>query len=132
MILGFTGTREGMDRSQADQFTRLILDLRPSEFHFGDCVGADAGAFGLIRAHLPECKTVAHPPTTDTMRAWCDADIVLHPELYAVRNEYIANACHHLAAAPLEPHEVLRSGTWMTVRMARRRGIPVHLLLRTV
>jgi hypothetical protein len=46
------------------------------------------------------------------------------------RNRAIVAAVDVLVAAPLEDREVQRSGTWATVRSARRKGIPVVMLSR--
>jgi hypothetical protein len=44
------------------------------------------------------------------------------------RNEDIADMCDILIAAPKAATEVLRSGTWATIRHARRIGRQVVLL----
>jgi predicted Rossmann fold nucleotide-binding protein DprA/Smf involved in DNA uptake len=42
-----------------------------------------------------------------------------------VRNDVLATACTHLVAFPRTGKEQQRSGTWSTVRRARRMGRPV-------
>ncbi len=46
------------------------------------------------------------------------------------RNLRLVAECDVLVAAPLTDAEVRRSGTWATVRYARRRGVPVVMLAR--
>jgi hypothetical protein len=48
---------------------------------------------------------------------------------YLVRNKDIVIETASLIAAPADPVEQLRSGTWSTVRFARQRGKPVFLIL---
>ena len=41
MILGFTGTQKDVTGKQFDAMLTLVTELRPTEIHHGDCVGAD-------------------------------------------------------------------------------------------
>jgi hypothetical protein len=93
------------------------------EVHHGDCVGADATCDELCEARgLPR---VAHPGTDaaghSPQRANCDAETVRAPKPYLVRNRDIVDETEWLIACP-EGQEVRRSGTWATVRYARKRG----------
>lgn len=48
---------------------------------------------------------------------------------YAYRDQQIVNASDELAAFPRYPEadpRSARSGTWLTVRLARQRSIPIH------
>jgi predicted Rossmann fold nucleotide-binding protein DprA/Smf involved in DNA uptake len=46
------------------------------------------------------------------------------------RNHLIVAACDVLNAAPLQDEEILRSGTWATIRYARKAGKTVIQLKR--
>ncbi len=46
---------------------------------------------------------------------------------YMDRNDQLVSHLTHLLAFPLTPEEVQRSGTWSTVRRARKKGIPIHV-----
>jgi hypothetical protein len=50
-------------------------------------------------------------------------------EDYLPRNKNIVRATASLIATPFEFVEILRSGTWSTVRFARKLGKPVFLIL---
>lgn len=45
--------------------------------------------------------------------------------LYLKRNGVLLEGVTTVAAFPSTGQEVLRSGTWATVRLARRRGLPI-------
>jgi len=126
--IGFTGTQEGMTISQKKSFLsvwQMIEDeLGPiREFHHGDCIGADdeADDFAITMFTRAGIGTVViHPPDVDTKRAWCVGDITEKPLPYLERNTEIVKACDVLIATPKEQEEVLRSGTWATIRRARK------------
>lgn len=133
MVIGFTGTREGMSKSQKKLFKESILIInekeRIDEFHHGDCIGADSEAHDLIREHLPDVKIVVHPPKESTLRAF-RLGIIRTPKPYLDRNKDIVNEIDLLIASPKELDEVKRSGTWSTIRYAKKNFKPVIILLR--
>jgi hypothetical protein len=117
---------------------RAYLRRDPSSigiFNHGDCIGADAQAHAMVVADLPITHIIIHPPTDSKARAWCAtsskrADLLILATLpYHARNRTIVDASDILLAAPAQRKEIPRSGTWATVRYARRSGIPVVLFL---
>jgi hypothetical protein len=130
--IGFTGTRHGMTLAQTEALhARLLAYAEAGEwaFHHGDCQGADAEAHQI--AWMLGAIVYVHPPDTGTWRAYCAGPSRVHraaPLPYLERNRAIVNACEMLIAAPREAQETQRSGTWATVRDARRLGKPVILL----
>lgn len=120
MKLGFTGTQSGMTDGQKSAFIKLIGRLKPTEFHHGDCVGSDAEAHDLIRTYYPDCKIIGHIPLKDYKRAFKKCDEERPPKNYLERNEDIARECKLVIAAPKEMTETVRSGTWATIRRARK------------
>lgn len=126
MRIGFTGTQEGMTLAQKTRFSAVIRGLRPTEFHHGDCVGADAEAHDLAVGVAK--KIVIHPPDSDAKRAFCPSKTVRSPRPYLERNQDIVNETHMLIAAPKANSEQLRSGTWATVRYARKIGRRVIII----
>lgn len=123
MNVGFTGTKMGMRQPQQQKVYEILKNLKTSEekqeFHHGDCIGADAEAAGM--AYALEYYIVSHPPTSSKNRAYFTLNdrICLEFE-YLVRDEHIVKSCDILIAAPNTPYEILRSGTWTTVRYARK------------
>jgi len=126
MLVGFTGTKDGMTESQREALTRTLVSLSATELHHGDCIGADAEASSIAKDL--NLKIVIHPPTNPSKRSFCCADIILPPKPYLERNREIVKATDVLIAAPRQRHEVLRSGTWATVRHARKLNRRIIIL----
>lgn len=126
VIVGFTGTQHGMTDQQKFQLQRELTRRQVSSFHHGDCIGADAEAHSVAEfLNLP----IEIHPTTGSKRAFCSGAIKIHQSLPPlVRNTHIVNASHILIAAPRQRVEVLRSGTWATIRYARKTGKEVIYL----
>jgi len=128
VFVGFTGTQHGMTEFQFLAFANLIGELRPDQFHHGDCVGADAQAHNIVRGILSECKIVLHLPDDPRKRAFCSGDRVRRGLPHLVRNRNIVLFSDVLIAAPRTREEELRSGTWSMIRFARKVGRKSHLL----
>ncbi len=134
MIVGFTGTRMGMTDAQKDAVLSLLKELKPGEVHHGCCIGADADFACLAGLDMDDrgLSIHAHPSTLKNMTdwealAWSDA---VHPNKSPLaRNHDIVDASDLLIACPKEAEEQLRSGTWATVRYARKAGKPVKVIL---
>lgn len=120
--VAFTGTRAGMTYKQAATFTGLLTLTPMVEFHHGDCVGADEQAHNLVIAH-GGIFIISHPPDNDKHRAHCD-DVTyqFQPLPYLDRNRAMVDLCDLLIATPGQKEEILRSGTWATIRYARVLG----------
>jgi len=71
---------------------------------------------------------VVHPPIDPSRRAFVMPMDELRPEKpYTARNRDIVDETDQLVAAP-KGLEYLRSGSWSTVRYARKQGKPVTLV----
>jgi len=130
--LGFTGTQRGMTPEQKHSFESLIGEQMPIEFHHGDCIGADSDAHDIVET-LDESLIIIHPPSNDSKRAYKQGRNPLnytHPaKPYLDRNKDIVEATDSLIACPGEGSEQLRSGTWSTVRYARKLRRPIYVIL---
>jgi transposase InsO family protein len=96
----------------------------------GDCVGADA-EFDEIAAELG-CVRRLYPSNLEQTRAHCELRGAIEfansaPPL--TRNGWIVNASSVLIATPKEYREELRSGTWSTIRRARKRSVTIPLVI---
>jgi hypothetical protein len=125
MHIGFTGTRQGMTQAQKDAIRKFLSSRRGAVLHHGDAIGADAQAHD-IAAELG-LAVVIHPPVIEAGRAWKQSDTVREPKRVLTRNKDIVRETQLLLAAPAEPIEQARSGTWSTVRYARRLGRSIHV-----
>lgn len=121
-IVGFTGTQRGMTLKQRDKVVDLLLDIKPQWGIHGDCIGADRD-FNKICRTL-NIKTEAYPGTDhygrSPKRAYCRVNLCHPPKPYLVRNSLIVGRSNAMIATPGEVEEQLRSGTWSTIRTARR------------
>lgn len=133
LALGFTGTRFGMTPTQREAFRVELAAHRLrgfDRFDHGDCVGADAEAHDDaadlgFRIHV-------HPPEKTAHRAFCEPFAIRFPPAsYLKRNEAIVAAASALIATPRSREDdptQRRSGTWATVRRARKKGIPIVIV----
>lgn len=119
--VGFTGARTALTPAQlAWLLARLREYYRPGRtFHHGDCVGKDEAAAKLAREL--GYVIVSHPATGTKLRAYVPADELREPLPPLERNRVIVDSCLVLLAVP-DGAELPRSGTWSTVRYARRVG----------
>lgn len=121
-----------MTDAQADSLCSLLLDARrfceDAEFHHGDCVGADDRAHDIA---VGQCgyEPVVHPPSNSSARAFKSADRICDQMSYLERNKVIVRETDELIATPQEAREQTRSGTWSTVRFARKIGRKVTVIL---
>lgn len=133
--LGFTGTQHGMTEIQQQVvFDEMMLFGRVpeeavTEAHHGCCVGADA-QFDAMLAYMPtSCIVHGHPPiNTSKMAKILVCDVMHAPLEYLARNKAIVDAVDTLFAAP-KGEEEIRSGTWSTVRYARKLGINIMIIM---
>lgn len=95
--------------------------------HHGDCVGGDAEFHAIL---LSDGGVVEiHPPDDPKKRAFCQGARAVYPEKpYLKRDDDVARASEVVLACPAEDREVVRSGTWATVRAAVRRGKDVVII----
>ncbi len=129
MILGFTGTSEGCSKAQLQVLEELLEGFRSRGsdwMHNGDCVGADASA-GLLWKDYGGFVFL-HPPTNTYKRAYIPYDMSEEPKPYLDRNRDIVSMSDTLVATPKEMTEQLRSGTWATVRYARRANKKIIII----
>jgi hypothetical protein len=128
LIVGLTGTRFGGTAEQLRNLEEIWVWLRPRALHHGLCRGVDEEGHELMRRLDPLVRIHGHPATDDGWRIDVAVDVLWKPLPYLERNHLLVDAVEVLFALPAEERERLRSGTWATVRYARSRSVPVHLL----
>jgi hypothetical protein len=127
---GFTGTQTGVTSAQLDSLAVQLRVLNALEtinqFHHGDCVGADETAHHL--AQSLSWDIVIHPPLNASKRAFCKGAVATwQRKPYLDRNHDIVDCCDILIACP-SGTEHRRSGTWSTVRYARKERKPIVIV----
>lgn len=130
--LGFTGSSDqGMPTiKQIAGMTSVLHHVQPKSVHHGDCVSSDEAFHYLCQGLVPRPRIHIHPPDNDKKRAFCEQgrpDFMYPVKSYLDRNQDIVDASDGLLATPNGP-EKLRSGTWSTVRLARKKGIPIYIV----
>ena len=127
LTAGFTGTRKGMSDEQKYTLAHVLGYPRVCRFRHGDCIGADAEAAKL--ASEAQCYVLAHPATIIGQRAYSPfSDFTYESKTPLLRNRDIVDQSDFLIACPDDIHEKLRSGTWSTIRWARRTRKP-HIII---
>jgi len=124
--IGGTGTREGATQPQLDALRETLEGLGGTHYHHGVCVGFDAQSHAVARGL--GLRVVGHPPVRTDLMATLDLDEERDPLPYLARDRRIVLETHLLVACPRGREEELRSGTWATVRAARRLRRPLVLI----
>ena len=120
MVIGFTGTSKGMTAYQKQRVLELLQELKPDLVRHGDCIGADTD-FHLIACSL-NIPTCIHPPDNDSKRSFCKSDCILPVKPYLDLNKDIVDMSSILISTPETTKEDLHSGTWFSIRYAKRAG----------
>lgn len=128
MIIGFTGTRNGMSEKQKILFGNLIECLRIHIFHHGDCMGSDSDAHDIVAEYDDSIPIFIHPPSDDKLRAFKNG-IQLREKSYLERNKDIVDVANVMLATPKDCVNIVRSGTWFTIRYAWRKNNPLIIIL---
>jgi len=127
-VLGFTGTRQGMTLAQKKAIESLLRDglALDSVLVHGDCIGADADMHTLARS--AGMRVEIRPCDLDSQRAGCQADKYYDTKRPLARNRDIVEQADVMLACPSGFKEELRSGTWATVRYAKKRAKPLFVV----
>ena len=135
MKVGFTGTSLGMTEAQKLTFEGIIEASEAEHefmvFHHGDCVGADEQADRIVSKRYKAIIEI-HPPDNTKKQAHClerpGVRMSYAPLPYLERNHAIVDATDLLIATPDGREERLRSGTWATIRYARKQQKKVVII----
>lgn len=121
--LGFTGTREGFTIPQGQMVQAVLTRMQPKRVVHGGAAGADTEFHDMTRLMLPNTEVVVRPARAGTWANLADGMVTVHPpRLPLDRNVDIVADSDVLVATPKDMAEERRSGTWATVRHARREG----------
>lgn len=116
--IGFTASRDGAADAQDEAMCHWMANRPNAELHHGDCIGGDNSAY--LYARFLSWRTVAHPAKVHpSLRAFTLSDEIRPVKPPLDRNRDIVDETTELVALPKGPEEQ-RSGTWATVRYARK------------
>lgn len=126
-VYGFTGTRRGQTEKQLNAVSEVFQDLE-GILHHGACHGADRQAHSL--ANL---MSKVMWPSNEDQYTWAAQnkgpnDIVKDIAPPLTRNRDIVYHAKVVIATPGEMSERLRSGTWATIRLAKKWGRPLFII----
>lgn len=133
VVIGFTGTQAGMTDAQLVALDALVkaVSVVPDGSSViglhGDCCGADVEFDIVCKDH--GIATFCRPCTIDWKRAYCCPVIEgAEPIPPLERNQDIVDDSSIMFATPKENGEVLRSGTWSTIRRMRKAKKPLYII----
>ena len=151
MIIAFTGPEEVVEDTLQEEIIRQevqnLFPLGPTEFVSGAAYGVDTIAALAARDGYMDCTHRLVVPNgrhnedlvakwekwadEDALRTDTDARIHLIQRMptgtdHLARNDEMIHLADILIAFPPTAKEERRSGTWATIRRARRKGIPIH------
>lgn len=132
IVLSFTGRSDGMNEYQMDLVYQLcgfsfpVWGYKIVEAHHGDCIGADAQFHDIISAFTD--NIVIHPALNPQYRAFCHANTILPPKKALDRDDDMARICDIMLATPPTDEEILRSGTWATIRYAKKHKKKIYIV----
>jgi len=126
--VGFTGTRKGMSLAQVGALNAILHDLTPKRFHHGCNGEADWQAHTIAKLRHTT-RIIGHPgETTDRPDLLAEIKEQFPPKPFLERDRDIVTISNLLIAAPLGLERVRGSGTWYTIRYARKMGVPVMII----
>jgi hypothetical protein len=137
MNVSITATSAGLTEQQRMQFVDLCfaLDEPIDELHHGDCIGGDdelddlAARQGLCRMIVmhPASGSAAHKRAHANLRNWPYPRELRDPAPPIERDHIMVDSTELTIALPRSMQEERRSGTWATIRYAKRTG--AHLAI---
>lgn len=141
LTLGITGSREATMIPHYELVVKAIGEsIRYGSFVrfvHGGCIGIDdvggqaAHSLGLL-VHAMLINEWRKSPYTADWWNYSDTNAVMSwGTSYRERDQAVVDESNALLAFPLYPEKHARShrsGTWMTIRMARRKGIPIEVI----
>jgi hypothetical protein len=125
-----TGSQTQTVDIQCNKAYYFLADLRDKYvwLRAGDCVGRDYQVSWMWKNFGGYVH--GHPPLNSAKRTFFPFDTQEDPLPYLERNKKMVDNSELLLALPIGV-ETLRSGTWSTVRYARKLGKPIVIIWPT-
>lgn len=132
--IGFTGNRQGLTEEQKIEIIKILDQYNNIIVSHGDCIGSDTDFHNICIEYKKSnvgknFEIHIYPPECDTLRAYNLGDVIYKTKPYLERNKDIVINSEILIGCPIDKHcEEIRSGTWSTIRFARKHNKQIHLL----
>lgn len=132
--IGFTGNRHGITDNQKEEIIKILDKYNNLIVSHGDCVGSDTDFHNICVNYKnihpkKNIKIVIYPPNYPKFRAFNKGDLIMNEKPYLERNLDIVKNSSILIACPIDKNkEELRSGTWSTIRKARKHNLEIYIL----
>lgn len=132
--IGFTGTRLGLNQEQKDQIISILDKHENIIVSHGDCIGSDSDFHNLCidyKNKHPNKKILIHiyPPNDPKLRGFNQGDLLMNEKPYLQRNTDILQNSQLLIACSIDKNkEEIRSGTWSTIRKAKKYNMKLYIL----
>lgn len=127
----FTGSRHGPTEPQRLAFTTWLTTAKPGRLLNGLAIGCDEWALLAAKDYSWElegfpCNITSQVSTVALELARGEYGGKCHgPMAPLLRNQLMVDLADSLLAMPAGMEEELRSGTWATIRHARKRRKPI-------
>jgi hypothetical protein len=125
MKVGMTGNRDGLSTKQKSLCKEFLKTLKATEFHHGDCVGADAKTHKIAKAL--GLYIVVHPPEKKELRAFCDGDDIRLTKSSLARNRDIVHESEVMLGFPKTEFQT-KGGTWYTIKYAKKNNRKLYII----
>ena len=120
-----------MRYAQKEWLAAKLKELGNEQFIHGGCAGADEQAHHINKSPITFIYPASYPQGQSmNLTLWQNYhEIIIAPAKKALdRNHDIVDDSDILIACPGEKEEVLRSGTWATIRYAKKQGKSVIII----
>lgn len=132
--IGFTGNRHGLTEEQKIEIIKILDQYNNIIVSHGDCIGSDTDFHNLCIEYKKlntekNFEIHIYPPECNMLRAFNLGDVIYKTKPYLERNKDIVINSKILIGCPIDKHcEEIRSGTWSTIRLARKLKKQIYLL----
>lgn len=133
--IGFIGNRYGLTLEQKDKIIAILDKYDNIIVSHGDCVGSDTNFHNICLNYRNEhpnkyIRIEIFPSNDLTLRAFNEPDLLRGEKESNIRRNFdIIKNSSILIACPIDKNkEQLRSGTWRTIREARKQKRLIYIL----
>jgi len=132
--VSFSGSQHGLTNKQEEELLGLLRQLKPELGIHGACIGGDdifdklCVMEGIDRLVFPSNHLAKRIPNQELLHRQPPRVTIRPPKQALDRNRDIITAGDVLIACPRQQYEIVRSGTWTTIRAAKKVGMVVYIL----